>query len=204
MSRTRRVGVTQRQVDLPERGEVRDALDARLPRLLWELGFVPVPIANDVADADAYLDALDIDALLLSGGDHVGEPPARARVERAALDLALRRGIPVLGICRGMQVIVTACGGTLVPADGHVATRHPVDGPLTGAREVNSFHAFGVMPDGLPEVLRPVAHAPDGTVEAVRHAVHPWTAIMWHPERERPFNADDLDLVAGALERTDP
>lgn len=195
----RRVGITQRQVELPERDEVRDALDARLPRLLWELGLVPVPLANDVTDADAYLGALHLDAFLLSGGDDVGEPPARARIERSALDLAARRGLPLLGICRGMQAVVTACGGALVPVDGHVATRHAVDGPLTGLREVNSFHALGVLPEGLPDELRALALAPDGTVEAVRHREHPWTAIMWHPERERPFVADDRALVLEAL-----
>lgn len=201
MSEGRRIGITQRQVDLPEREEVRDALDARLSRLLSELGLVPVPLANDVIDADTYLAALALDGFLLSGGDEVGEPPSRARIERCALDLAARGGLPVLGICRGMQVVVTACGGALVPVDGHVATRHAVDGPLTGAREVNSFHELGVVPAGLPQELQPVAHAPDGTVEAVRHREHPWTAIMWHPERERPFLTEDRVLVAEALTR---
>lgn len=201
VSEVRRVGITQRQVDLSERGEVRDALDARLPQLLWELGFVPVPLANGVVDAVAYLAALDLGGFVLSGGDGVGEPPARAHIERCALDLAERGGLPVLGICRGMQVLVTACGGALAPVDGHVATRHAVDGPLTGAREVNSFHEFGVVPEGLPQELQPVAHAPDGTVEAVRHRDYPWTGIMWHPERERPFRAQDRALMSEALMR---
>jgi len=215
MRTSRRVGITQRPMVLPERDETRDALDVRLARLVWDLGFAPVPIVNAIADtqpadaspadaqsADApldYLEALGLHAIVLSGGDDVGDPPARDRIERAALALAERDGLPVLGICRGLQLLNVVGGGTLTPIDGHVATRHMVEGPRVARREVNSFHRLAIAPDGLAADLEATASAPDGTIEAVQHRHLPWTGIMWHPERERPFADADLGLVADAL-----
>ena len=206
----RRVGITQRPMALPDRDEVRDALDVRLARLIWNLMLVPVPITNAIAGAtdpndagpssvDGYLAALALDAIVLSGGDDVGDPPARDCTERAALALAEREGLPVLGICRGMQLINVVAGGTLTPVEGHVATRHVIKGSSIAQREVNSFHRLAVPPDGMAADLEATAWAPDGTVEAVKHRRLPWTGIMWHPERESLFDEDDLQLVKDAL-----
>lgn len=194
-----RVGITQRQVHLPERGETRDTLDARLAELLWTVGYVPVPIPNEVEDPSALLDALDLDAIVLSGGDTVGQTPARDRVERAALSLAEQHGLPVLGICRGAQTMVVVAGGRLRAVDGHIRTRHLVEGLLTGRREVNSFHGSAIDRSALPEVFEVAAECADGTIEAVRHRRLPWTGILWHPEREDPYDPADVRLIRGVL-----
>ena len=199
MTARRRVGITQRRDLVAERDEWRDTLDVRLAALVWEVGFTPVPLASGVTDIKGYLDALDLDAFVLSGGGEVGDPAERAELERVILARSAADLRPVLGICRGMQVIVAACGGTLDPVEGHVATRHTVSGDLSNEREVNSFHTLGLRPDHVPLSLAAVARAPDGTVEAVRHRVHPWTAIMWHPEREHPYDSADLALFAASL-----
>ena len=171
MSTRPRIGVTQRQVAVPGRDELRDALDVRLPALLWDLGFVPVPLANRIPDPRTYLDALALDGLVLSGGDDPGVTPERDRFEAAALDHAEAAALPVLAVCRGLQVLNLRAGGRLRPVDGHVATRHEVRGVL----------------------------APDGTVEAVRHANLPWTGVLWHPERDDPTDPADRALLRAVL-----
>jgi len=196
----RRVGITQRQVSVEGRDERRDALDVRLSALLWSEGLCPVPLANAIDDVAGYIDALSLDALVLSGGDDLGVTPERDAFESGCLAVARALAMPVLGICRGLQVINVTCGGTLTSVAGHVAVRHQVTGAFVGgSREVNSFHAHGVTSEGLAPELEALAHAPDGSVEALRHRELPWWAIMWHPERDEPTDSSDRAMLRSVL-----
>lgn len=179
------------------RDEVREALDARLAGLLWELGFLPLPLASGVAEPADYLAALVPDGVLLSGGNDIGTTPARDALEWAALEYATAHGLPVLGLCRGMQMLNHFQGGALRPVSGHTAVRHPVTGPLVGdnGREVNSYHDQGLLDADLGDALDAVARADDGVVEALRHRSRPWLGIMWHPERDTPVARADRELI---------
>jgi gamma-glutamyl-gamma-aminobutyrate hydrolase PuuD len=195
----RRVGITQRQVLLPERGEVRDVLDVRLPRLLWALGFEPLPLPTLDDRAEVYLEGVRLDAVVLSGGDDVGVTPDRDAFEAVVMDHAVRRDLPLVGICRGLQQLVLRAGGTLDAVAGHAGTRHGLTGPWArGRRDVNSFHRLGVGADGLGELV-PMATAPDGTVEAAVHPTLPWSGVMWHPEREPDPDPEDVALLRRLL-----
>jgi putative glutamine amidotransferase len=183
-----------------------------LPDLVEESGGVPV-LLTPTAHVDELLDTLD--ALVLQGGGdvHPGEygqelHPKTNTIDRRrdAFELALlararERALPVLGICRGIQLVNVAYGGTLVqhladvsPLDHEQIDRwdglaHPIEiaegsrlHAVLGERriEVNSVHHQAV--DRLGEGLRPVALAEDGVVEAVEHASDPVLAVQWHPE----------------------
>ena len=156
------------------------------------------------------------DALLLPGGGDIHprrygqEVNGAAEIdeERDACELALVRsfaaaGKPVLGVCRGLQIINVAFGGTLHQhIDGHsrdmgrdtfhaVRTDDPMLQSLYGERfTVNSAHHQAV--DRLGNGLRAIARAEDGTVEAVRHGSLPVLAVQWHPER---LGADGAKLL---------
>ena len=213
MSSRPRVGLTQRVDDLADRGERRDALDQSWARGLAGLGMIAVPIPNHTDDAAAIVDALQLDLIILTGGNDLAAlpgatnaAPERDRVEHGLLAAAAERALPVLGVCRGMQMMVHDAGGTLQRADGHVRTTHvlataPSDSlPLRDGRSVNSFHDWTVTRDGLAPQFVAVATAPDGTVEAIQHTALPHVAIMWHPERPdpttgAPWTDDDLALV---------
>jgi gamma-glutamyl-gamma-aminobutyrate hydrolase PuuD len=204
---TIRIGVTQRVEVLPSRGERRDSLDQRWTLLLNATGMVCLPLPNFPLGGSRLLDTLAIDGLLLSGGNNVGlnaymldVAPERDEFEKTALDWMLQRGRPVLGICRGMQMMNYYLGGHLSPVSGHAGCRHVVkpakaDAAWTALRDVNSFHEFGIAAADLAADLEPLAFAPDGLVEAARHRALPWYGLMWHPERESPFDNADLDLV---------
>ena len=163
------------------------------------------------------------DALLLPGGGDVhprfyGQEPthatdvdeARDRYEFALLRQFLDSGRPVLGICRGAQVINVALGGSLTQhIDGHgqaggADTVHAVRSDdallqsLYGRRfMVNSAHHQAVS--RLGSGLRVIAAADDGTVEALRHTSLPILAVQWHPER---FGASGARLLAAFLKMT--
>jgi gamma-glutamyl-gamma-aminobutyrate hydrolase PuuD len=181
-----------------------------------EAGGLPVLLAPRVESAEV-VDRLD--GVLLAGGPdrdpaHSGAAPdprtgipraERDAAELAVLARALELGRPVLAVCRGLQVLNVALGGTLVqhlPDDvGHTGhnpqpgvfgridialdTRSQV-GAALGASVIAQCHhhqAISRLADGLAVTGR----APDGTVEAVELAGHPFVVgVQWHPEQDDP------------------
>lgn len=158
-----------------------------------------------------------LDGLVLTGGYDLdpgtyGETPhpsvdnvnpARDASELALLHVALEEGIPLLAICRGLQVLNVALGGTLrqhlvddvghlVPhrTDSDTAIPHAVriepDSRLRDILGVDksesmSWHHQAIKT--LAQPLRPTAYAADGLIEAVELPDHPWCiGVQWHPE----------------------
>jgi gamma-glutamyl-gamma-aminobutyrate hydrolase PuuD len=185
-----RIAISQRVDFLPDRGETRDALDQRLATLLAQAGLIPLPVPNslDAAARDAWLATIDPAGVVLSGGNDIGQVPARDATETALLDFARARKLPTLGICRGMQMMAHIAGGRLARAAGHVRTRHNLIG--TDARNVNSFHDWALA--DCPPGYSVTARSEDDRIEAIRHVTLPWRGWMWHPEREVTFNVHDL------------
>lgn len=172
------------------------------------------------------LDALD--GLVLAGGQDIdpgaygasphpetqAPQPERDRAELALLAGALERDIPVLAICRGMQVLNVARGGSLIQHlpehTGSTAHRevvgefseHPVEVAPDSLLErlvgptppVKSHHHQAT--DALGDGLIPVAWAGDGTVEALEDPHRAFVlGVQWHPEE-----GEDLSLFAGLVE----
>ena len=192
----KRIAVSQRLDGIAGRDERRDAVDTLWGTILWNLGFLPIPVCNSIPDPAEYISVLKPDGILITGGNDLGEAPARDASEAALLHYAEATGIGVFGVCRGLQLINTYLGGGLVRLENHVAVRHTVTGAMRGGeREVNSYHNFGVMPEGLGRNLEILATARDKSIEAIRHQTLPWVAIMWHPEREAQLSNHDIELM---------
>ena len=205
-----RIAITQRVHDLADRGERRDALDQAWTPWIEAGGDLAIPVPNRLRDPVAFVRGLAVDALVLTGGNDLAHlpgaqnpAPERDATERALLAHARDTGLPVLAVCRGMQMLVDFWGGALTRVDGHVARPHDIVVHATTPRlrpgPVNSFHDWGVERGGVGTTLRVLATAPDGTVEAVVHPELSQVGVMWHPERD-PADDADRALLAWMLE----
>lgn len=198
------VAVTQRVEIIKRPGggvERRDALDQAWTMFLQAAGCMPAPIPNDPDVAVEMLRELPVDALVLTGGNDLvaygGDAPERDATEFALLAKAREWQLPVIGVCRGMQMIQQMFGVALERVEGHVADKQTIS--IDGrSAEVNSFHKWGAS--GTAPSLEVWARAGDGVVKGVRHRSELITGIMWHPERTRPFAARDLVLFQKLLQ----
>ena len=214
MSRAPRIGVSPRLFH-PEPGargvhtKLLDYLEHSVAEWLLERGALPflIPLNSKI---QKYLDA--IDGLLLQGGADIsplayGEPPRkpewagdpmRDRFEIELVQACVAAGKPVLGICRGAQLINVALGGSLhqdIPAhrsDGYDTHTHEVRlepgsglarlyGEL-GPRRVVSIHHQAIDRLGRDLVVE-ARSLDDGIVEAIRMSGKSYVcAVQWHPE----------------------
>lgn len=205
-------------------GRERVALNTAYVHALARAGLIPL-LVPPMLDPEAACSALDrVQGLVLTGGEDVDPgrygatphpkleetDPARDAVELALIAGAERRRLPILAICRGIQILNVAGGGTLYQDLGSERPG-PIDhadqrtyhglridpGSLVhrtlqvgGEARVNTRHHQAIR--GLAPNLRATAWAEDGVIEAAerRDGAGPWLlAVQWHPE----------DDVEGAL-----
>ena len=207
-----RIAITQRVHELADRDERRDALDQAWTPWIEAGGDVPVVVPNRLADPVTFVREIGADALVLTGGNDLAHlpgaqnpAPERDAIERALLAHARENGLPVLAVCRGMQMLVDFWGGAVTRVEGHVARPHELrvasDSPAPlRSGPVNSFHDWGVAPTGVPDAFAVLATAPDDSVEAVAHRELRQVGIMWHPERD-PADPADRALLAWVMGR---
>lgn len=194
---TRGAVVVSMQTAVSSEGEVRDTVSDRLVAFVADAGFIPVAAPNRPLVALRLLES-SVGLVLSGGAESVDDDEStvgnrRRTTERELLRIAFARELPVLGVCRGMQVINAHLGGDLqriTPSRGHIGTEHhvTVSGNRVaallrspGSLRVNSFHQDGIA--RLGKELKIAAVSPDGQIEAVEHRALPVVGLMWHPER---------------------
>jgi len=194
----RLVVVSQRVLIDTKTEEVRDCIDINLIRFISKCGYLPVPIPNylDLELKDSgyspslptWLENIKPHAFVLSGGNNIGENIHRDKTELFIADFAAKNSLPLLGICRGMQLMSYREGISLIEVSGHVATEHNLSGYIKG--KVNSYHEYAIekCPSGYYELCR----SDDNIIEGIKHLILPWEGWMWHPERFIEFRSSDI------------
>ncbi|MCP4005167.1 MAG: gamma-glutamyl-gamma-aminobutyrate hydrolase family protein [bacterium] len=193
-------------------GRVYQYIDTKYARAVEAAGGVPVYLP---LQSDATRLIQQVDALLLPGGDDFPPPepypegvefelvpPEQLVFDRELLGVALERGIPVLGICYGMQLIALHYGGSLhydLSTDRPSANEHRLE-ETSGRHEVklvggsrlasvlgvphvqaNSLHHQAVAELGTK--LRACGHTEDGVIEAIERDTGFCIGVQWHPEK---------------------
>lgn len=194
----RTVVYTHRVEIVESYGERRDCADQRIPKFLMACGYLPVPVPNVPELTENFLKLVSPVGVLLTGGNSLekygGDAPERDETERRIVEWCLSCNVPIFGICRGMQFLADFFGGVLEPIEGHAGTRHAIAGFIS-RDSTNSYHTLAVR--DVPEELKVLARAVDGSVEAFRHRRHGVLAVGWHPERESIFKEEDMDMIKG-------
>jgi putative glutamine amidotransferase len=201
-----------------------------LVRAVKAAGGEPVPLLTDAASWASEVHTLR--GLILNGGNAVDPRrygqvneglcrtviPHRDELECEAFQYCRDRGLPVLGVCRGLQFLNVSCGGSMLQdltittveheAKSEVSCFHPIEiipgtrlATLAGGQRslrVNSRHHQGLRAEHLAPGLRISAVAPDGVVEGVEGVADPFlVGIQFHPERpgEVPEMFDIFQMV---------
>lgn len=217
------IGITARTAPVPPSNLLSTMVQQAYTNAILEAGGTPVLLPAGIPENGWKELFQRLDGILFPGGPDIaierfngiphpavyGVDEARDTLELGLARLAADEGKPFLGICRGIQVVNVALGGTLYT---HIPDQHPnalqheysgedgipartalthtvrieADSHLSkilaeSVLNVNSLHHQGIKL--MAPTLKAVAFAPDGLVEAVEIPEHPFAiAVQWHPE----------------------
>lgn len=228
------VEVTRHRPHAAEYHAYVDDMNARVQATAGAAGWQAVRLAAGDLGTDELLRATDgADAIVVLGGEDVtpryyggatGYPgegrhdPVADEAQLALVRRAVVRRTPLLGVCRGHQVINVALGGDLVQhLDDHEGLHRTPGAPVEqlmhphavslerGSRLARALGAGPVVQSAhhqavgrLGAGLRVVGRAGDGTVEAVEHDSAPVAGVQWHPE-DRGAPAGQLEALLASL-----
>ena len=201
----RNIGITQRIHFIKEYNEYRDELDQRWSSLFANIGILQIILPNNSElFKSKAIDSLGLNGVILSGGEfkenndnNVGLKN-RNEFENNLINHCIENKIPIIGVCRGMQILNNFFGGKLEKIDNHVGKYHEIKN-LSGfpiSKKVNSYHEFKLSKDKLPENFEIIATDLDGEIESILDKKNNLLGIMWHPERNDPIDKNDIKLFS--------
>lgn len=182
-------GITMRVTYPAEYDEPRDSIARDWSDFMLcnfpDANFLFIPnIGKNVID---YIKEWNIDVLILSGGDNLGKTLDRDNTENILLEYALKVEIPIISVCRGLQLVHTYFGGEIEYGGEefeliHKAKNHNII-TETGIVNVNSYHTNRIDENSVHEDFEIFARCEiDDSIEGLRK--RNILAVMWHPERK--------------------
>jgi|694.fasta_scaffold08991_19 gamma-glutamyl-gamma-aminobutyrate hydrolase PuuD len=160
----------------------RDKGDETIKTWLSSMGIEVLPSTSRM---DSW-----IDGIVIGGGSDPGIPEDRDRdkMELKLIDNAIKNRIPVLGICRGAEVITVWAGGSLQPLPKYAISNHQsrwhkvIFSDIWSKRDLDvwSHHHLRIENPGS---LKAAAFAEDGSIEAIADPKRKVLGVLWHPER---------------------
>ena len=197
-----KIGISLRITEASNYTEKRDSLSHDWAQFLEEIDIVPILIPNTISNINEFLENLDLDGLILSGGDNIGDDQKRDQTENKIINFGLSNKLPIFGVCRGMLMLNVFFNGTIDESSNpnHVRNTHSLEinnqkfsDFLNNTIEVNSFHNNVINKSDLGKDLVPFAMSSiDQTVEGFVHKNYPIVGVMWHPERLKNSQSKEI------------
>ena len=197
----KKIIITQRLSINKKTKEKRDSIDVKFIDLLLKVNLYPIPVPNlfhslDYQTFNKFLKTINPSGLILTGGENYGINKPRDKLENRLLKYFTTNKKPILGICRGAQMIAKFFGTNIVKVKNHVRVKHKtilVTQDKFFPKFINSFHDYGIKK--CPENFISTAKSEDKTVEAFKHKRFKWEGWMWHPERDKIFSNKSLKRI---------
>ncbi len=159
-----------------------------------------IPISNKKYSEKLLLDIIDntkAKILILTGGNNISKnlnKNNRDILEKKLIKIFLKKRYPILGICRGMQILNVFFNGKISKIDGHVRKNHKLiidkNFDYFLPKTVNSYHNFAITQKNLSKVFEPIAFDIKGNIESFINIQRKCLGIMWHPERDKRVKKD--------------
>ena len=191
----KKIAVSQR-LELSEYNELRCQLDIKLNSFISQCGFLPVPIPYfssknkaSINGLKKWMNIIKPHGVVLSGGSDIGKNKIRDVSEKFLINFSIQKKIPLVGICRGMQLIGTYFNSKLIKVRNHVNIRHDIISK-SKKMKVKCFHNYSLKT--CPKNFEILFKSKDGHIEAIYSKNKKIYACMWHPERNRNFTKQDI------------
>lgn len=179
--------------------ENRDSLSTDWYKFFKKLNILEkanwIILPNIGKDIKKYIHKNKINRFILTGGEDIGVYKKRDITENEIIKYALNNKIPLVGVCRGMQLLHKFFNGKLkkIKNNTHVGKYHYV---YIGNKriKVNSFHNNGIEKNKLVNNFKALAISKENYVESFKLINFPIYGIMWHPERNNIISSYDKQL----------
>ena len=186
------IGITQRLEQNSTYYETREALSIEWGKLLSDIDFIPLSYAKPI---EKYK---NINGVIFSGGNDLSHlnpnnlSILRDEYEKNVIAYCIKSNIPILGVCRGAQILAHYFNSTLQKMPNHINKNHQIKFK-NKIYEVNSFHSYCIIK--LGDNLETLAIANDNTIESFKHKELPIFGMMWHIEREKILSKPSKDIL---------
>ena len=201
---------TQRIDFLKKFNETRDSLDQRWIGIANKLKLTPIILPNSSNSKINNLIRKKPKLIVLTGGNDIllnnkqnnKFSKNRDLFEINLIRFAIKKNIPLLGVCRGMQIINIFFKGKISAVKNHVGKDHRIyyDKKYSKyfSEYVNSYHKWGIKQNELSDELISIATDFDKRIECFIHKKKNIMGIMWHPERRD--NKKDILILKEIIE----
>lgn len=194
------IGITQRLAIQESYQERREILACEWGAFFEKNYLLPIPLSYEIPIRE-YSSILD--GVILSGGNDLSIfyedscSKTRDEYEKTVIDYCREYQLPLLGVCRGAQILASYFGSTLGRVEGHVG-EHRILWYDNEMDWVNSYHHYAIL--SLSKELQCEAKSEDGCMECFSHSILPFFGMMWHPEREREMSFSTKRMLEKFLE----